>query len=124
MVRRPKKELLLQTFKWPGRLRERGSDTNWFPVEYLAYLNHNGKRRSFTVRRNDGGEYLTAIMFFKTNSVNEPSDGWKGKRLRLENNRLYTQLASTRSQWIAERFGPGNVAGVDPVRINSGNSSA
>lgn len=50
MVRRAKTELLLRTLKWSGRIRERDSDGNWFLVEYVAYLDDRGKRRSFTVR--------------------------------------------------------------------------
>ena len=79
MVRRAKTELLLRTFKWSGRMRERGSDANWFPVEYLAYLDDDGKRRSFTAGRKTAATYLMAIIFFGTNLVNEASDGGSGR---------------------------------------------
>jgi len=76
MAKVPKKELPLQTFKWPGRLRERGSDTNWFPVEYLAYLDHNGKRRSFTVLREDGGDIPDGHYIFQ-DELGERSFRWR-----------------------------------------------
>lgn len=81
MVRRAKPELLLKTLKWPGRMRERGSDDNWFPVEYLAYLDYNGKRRSFTVTRKDGNDIPDGHYVFQ-DELGERSfrwRKWKGK---------------------------------------------
>lgn len=81
MVRRLKTDLLLQTFKWPGRLRERGSDAPWFPVDYLAYLDHNGKRRSFTVLKQDGSDIPDGHYVFQ-DELGERSfrwRKWKGK---------------------------------------------
>lgn len=81
MVRRAKTELLLRTFKWSGQMRERGSDANWFPVEYLAYLDDHGKRRSFTVLKEDGGDIPDGFYVFQ-DELGERSfrwRKWKGK---------------------------------------------
>ena len=57
MVRRAKAEPLLRPFKGFGTLRERGSDANWFPVEFLTYHDDRNRLHSFAyVRRKDGGE--------------------------------------------------------------------
>ena len=72
---------MLRTFKWSGRLRERGSDASWFPVEYLAYLDDKGKRGSFTVRKEDGGDLPDGFYVFQ-DELGERSfrwRKWKGK---------------------------------------------
>jgi hypothetical protein len=66
-------------FKWSGRMRERGSDSNWLPVEYLAYLDDDGKRRFFTVRKEDGGDIPDGFYVFQDELVNGVSDRGSGR---------------------------------------------
>jgi hypothetical protein len=66
VVRRAKAEPLLRPFKGFGTLRERGSDANWFPVEFLTYHDDRNKLRSFAyVRREDGVEIPDGHYFFQ-----------------------------------------------------------
>ncbi len=82
VVRRAKAEPLLRPFKGFGKLRERGSDANWFPVEFLTYHDERNKLRSFAyVRRGDGLEIPDGHYVFQ-DELGERSfrwRKWKGK---------------------------------------------
>ena len=64
-------------------MRERDSDADWFPVEFLIYYDDHDKVRTFAyVRKEDGSEilgYLTASMTWWTNLANTAADGRSGK---------------------------------------------
>ena len=83
MVRRAKAQPLLRPFKGFGTLRERDSDTNWFPVEFLTYHDDRNRLRSFAyVRREDGVEIPDGHYVFR-DELGERSfrwRKWKGKR--------------------------------------------
>jgi len=77
VVRRTKSEPLLRPCKGSGRLRERGSDANWFPVEFLTYYDDRGKLLSFAyVRREDGGNIPDGHYFF-VDELGERSFRWR-----------------------------------------------
>jgi hypothetical protein len=82
VVRGPKSESLLRPFKGSGRLRESGSDANWFPIEFLTYHDDRGKLRSFAyVRREDGSDIPDGHYVF-LDEIGERSfrwRKWKGK---------------------------------------------
>jgi len=82
VVRRAKAEPLLRPFKGFGTLRERGSDANWFPVEFLTYHDDRNRLRSFAyVRREDGVEIPDGHYVFQ-DDLGERSfrwRKWKGK---------------------------------------------
>jgi hypothetical protein len=82
MVRRAKSELLLRPFKGSGRLRERDSEANWFPVEFLTCHDDRGNLHSFAyVRKEDGGEIPDGHYVF-LDELGERSfrlRKWKGK---------------------------------------------
>ena len=47
----------LRPFKGFGKMRERGLESDWFPVEFLVYYDDHDKLRTFAyVRKEDGGE--------------------------------------------------------------------
>lgn len=47
----------LRPFKGVGQMRERGLDSEWFPVEFLIYYDDHNKIRTFAyVRKEDGSE--------------------------------------------------------------------
>jgi len=73
---------LLRRFKGSGRLRERGSDADWFPIEFLTYHNERGNLRSFAyVRKADGGDIPDDHYVF-LDELGERSfrwRKWKGK---------------------------------------------
>jgi hypothetical protein len=82
VVRRANPEPLLRPFKGSGTMRERGSDANWFPVEFLLYHDEHNKLRSFAyVRREDGAEIPDGHYVF-LDDLGERSfrwRKWKGK---------------------------------------------
>jgi hypothetical protein len=57
MIRRINSKPALRPFKGVGQMRERGSDSGWFPVEFLVYYDDHNKIRTFAyVRRADGSD--------------------------------------------------------------------
>jgi hypothetical protein len=82
VVGRSKSEPLLRPSKGSGRLRERGSNTDWFPVEFLTYHDDQGNLRSFAyVRKEDGGDIPDGHYVF-LDELGERSfrwRKWKGK---------------------------------------------
>ncbi len=89
VVRRAKAEPLLRSFKGFGTLRERGSDANWFPVEFLTYHDDRNKLRSFAyVRREDGvdipdGHYVFQDELGVTEFQMEKVEGQVAVRMAL-----------------------------------------
>ena len=84
MIRRPKSEPLLRPFKGSGRLRERASDANCFPVEFLTYYDDSGNLRSFAyVRKEDGGDIPDGHYIF-LDELGERSFRWRKWKGKLQ----------------------------------------
>ena len=80
MARRAKTEPLLRPFGGSGRLRGRGSDDNWFPVEFLTYHDDHGRLRSFAyVRKEDGADIPDGHYFFEDELGERTFRWWKWK---------------------------------------------
>lgn len=77
MVRRPKSEPLHRPFKGSGRLRERGSDANWFPVAFLTYHDDRGKLRLFAYVGKDHRGDIPDGHYVFLDELGEQSFGWR-----------------------------------------------
>jgi len=75
-------ESSLRPFKSVGRLRERDSGSNWFPVEFLTYHDEKGGVRSFAYVRKEGGGDIPDGYYLFEDELGERTfrwRKWKGK---------------------------------------------
>ncbi len=67
----------LRPFKGNGRKRERDSETDWFPVEFLIYYGDHNKFRTFAYVRKENGAEIPAGHYVFEDDLGEYRRRWR-----------------------------------------------